>query len=294
MFKVSENREYQLQEAVTFPGAVYSVMPYMRSVAAAVNGSIYYLVSFNADAPMGERLKVVSLIHSNVIALSMDTRGEFILVGDLMQSMSLLKMDDPSEPSIKMVAADFEVTWMTAVKMVQDDIFVGAEMFHNLFTLKHVPAVEGEEMTKLQAEGEYHLGDSINRFQNGSLADDLHESNEERLVQNLFLYGTINGAIGVIASLTEKQYTMLSKIQSNVKDVLPVTGNMHHDEWRTFSNPSRTKKARNFIDGDLVERFLYLTPDEKQRVIRGDKRNNPLKYTLDEVQSIIEEFSSLR
>ncbi|KAF7731208.1 DNA damage-binding protein 1a [Apophysomyces ossiformis] len=294
MFKVTDNHEYEFLDAVNLPGVVYSIKPYMKSIAASVNGSIYYLSSFNPDAPVGERLSMASLIHSNVVVLTMDTRGEFILVGDLMQSMALLKMDDSSEPKMKVVAADFEVNWMTAVKMIEDDIFVGAEMFCNLFTLKRVPAVAGEEMTKLQSEGEYHLGDSVNRFQSGSLADDISESNEERLVQNSFLYVTVNGAIGVVASLTEKQYEMLSKIQSNIKDVLPATGDLHHDDWRTFNNLMRTRKTRNFIDGDLVEKFLYLKAEDKQRVIRGDKRNNPLNYTMEEVQSIVEDFSSLR
>ena len=59
--------------------------------------------------------------------------------------------------------------------------------------------------------GEYHLGDFVNRFRSGSLVMKLADSETARLPT--LLYGTINGVIGVIASLPRSQYIYLQRLQ---------------------------------------------------------------------------------
>jgi len=59
--------------------------------------------------------------------------------------------------------------------------------------------------------GEYHLGEFVNRFRHGSLVMKLADSDVARLPTLLF--GTINGVIGVIASVPQAQFTFLSKLQ---------------------------------------------------------------------------------
>ena len=59
--------------------------------------------------------------------------------------------------------------------------------------------------------GEYHLGEFVNRFRAGSLVMKLADSETARLPT--LLYGTINGVIGVIASLPHAQFTHLLRLQ---------------------------------------------------------------------------------
>lgn len=59
--------------------------------------------------------------------------------------------------------------------------------------------------------GQYHLGDFVNRFRHGSLVMKLPDSEAAKIPTVLF--GTINGAIGVIASLPQEQYQFFSKLQ---------------------------------------------------------------------------------
>ena len=59
----------------------------------------------------------------------------------------------------------------------------------------------------------------MNRFRHGSLVMKLADSDTARLPTLLF--GTINGVIGVIASLPQTQFTFLSRLQ--VRDFLQLT-----------------------------------------------------------------------
>jgi DNA damage-binding protein 1 len=90
------------------------------------------------------------------LALYLDTNGDFILVGDLMKSISLLRYVPPCPPdcagrhfpfcfpcsykisdsSLEEVAAEPSCNWMTAVAMLDDSNFIGAEHHYNLFSGK--------------------------------------------------------------------------------------------------------------------------------------------------------------
>lgn len=58
--------------------------------------------------------------------------GDFILVGDLMRSITLLQHKQ-MEGSFEEISRDYEPKWMTAVEILDDDTFLGAENSLNLF-----------------------------------------------------------------------------------------------------------------------------------------------------------------
>lgn len=58
--------------------------------------------------------------------------GDFILVGDLMRSITLLQHKQ-MEGSFEEISRDYEPKWMTAVEILDDDTFLGAENGYNLF-----------------------------------------------------------------------------------------------------------------------------------------------------------------
>ena len=58
--------------------------------------------------------------------------GDFILVGDLMRSITLLQYKS-MEGSFEEIARDYEPNWMTAIEILDDDNFLGAENSCNLF-----------------------------------------------------------------------------------------------------------------------------------------------------------------
>ncbi|GAB5037075.1 dna damage-binding protein 1a-like [Nannochloropsis oceanica] len=69
---------------------------------------------------------------------------------------------------------------MTAVDMLDDDTFLGAEDHYNLFTVrKNSEAPSDEERYRLQTVGQYHLGEFVNKFVRGSLVVQPREGEKE-------------------------------------------------------------------------------------------------------------------
>jgi len=68
------------------------------------------------------------------------------------------------------IARDFTPNWMSAVEIVDDDTFLGAENSFNLFTCqKDSAATTDEERLHLQEVGMYHLGEFVNVLRHGRL-----------------------------------------------------------------------------------------------------------------------------
>lgn len=175
---------------------------------------------------------------------------------------------------------------MTAVEILDDDTFLGAENSFNLFTVrKNSDAATDEERARLEVVGEYHLGEMVNRFRHGSLVMRLPDSEASQIPTVIF--GTVNGVIGVIASLPQEQYQFLQKLQQALVKVIKGVGGLSHEQWRSFSNERKTVEARNFLDGDLIESFLDLNRH------RMDEISVALDVPVEELCKRIEELTRL-
>jgi DNA damage-binding protein 1 len=102
-----------------------------------------------------------------------------------------------------------------------------------------------------QTVGQFHLGDFVNRFQHGSLVMKLPDSEAAKIPTVLF--GTLSGAIGVIASLPQPQFLFLSRLQDCLRKVVKGVGGLDHAQWRSFQNEHSRAECRGFVDGDLIE-----------------------------------------
>lgn len=83
------------------------------------------------------------------------------------------------------------------------------------------------------------------------------------------IFGTVNGVIGVVASLPHDQYLFLERLQSNLVKVIKGVGGLSHEQWRSFNNEKKTADARNFLDGDLIESFLDLSRSRMEEVSKA-------------------------
>ena len=116
---------------------------------------------------------------------------------------------------------------MSAVEILDDDVYLGGENNFNLFTVrKNSEGTTDEERGRLEVVGEYHIGEFVNRFRHGSLVMRLPDSDVGQIPTIIF--GTENGMIGVIASLPYHQYVLLEKLQSNLRKVIKGVGGPNH------------------------------------------------------------------
>lgn len=306
-------RKLQLVTEKEVKGAVYCLNAFNGKVLAGVNSKVHlYKWSENAD---NEKELISECGHyGHTLALFMESRGDFIVVGDLMKSISLLSYKQ-LDGSIEEIAKDLNSNWMTALGIVDDDTYVGSETDFNLFTVqRNSGAVSDEERGRLETVGEYHLGEFVNRFRYGSLvmqnntaptnsSSDMVDVGQQATAlttpssQQSMLFGTVSGMIGVIVPINKDQYGFLVRMQQALNKVIKGVGGFSHKEWRTFENRRSISEAKNFIDGDLVESFLDLPKPQMAKVVELLNNDGHLEdkepFTLEDLTNRIEELAQL-
>nr|XP_027191973.1 DNA damage-binding protein 1 isoform X1 [Cicer arietinum] len=283
VFSVEEGKLQLIAEKET-KGAVYCLNAFNGKLLAAINQKIQLYKWVLRDDGTHE-LQSECGHHGHILALYVQTRGDFIVVGDLMKSISLL-LYKHEEGAIEERARDYNANWMSAVEILDDDIYLGGENSFNLFTVrKNSEGATDEERGRLEVVGEYHLGEFVNRFRHGSLVMRLPDSEVGQI--RTVIFGTINGVIGVIASLPHEQYVFLEKLQTNMRKVIKGIGGLSHEQWRSFNNEKKTVEARNFLDGDLIESFLDLKRSKMDEISKA------MEVSVEELAKRIEELTRL-
>ncbi|KAK6917109.1 Cleavage/polyadenylation specificity factor, A subunit, C-terminal [Dillenia turbinata] len=283
VFVVEDGKLLLIAEKET-KGAVYSLNAFNGKLLAAINQKIQLYKWMLRDDGSRE-LQSECGHHGHILALYVQTRGDFIVVGDLMKSISLL-IYKHEEGAIEERARDYNANWMSAVEILDDDIYLGAEHTFNLFTVrKNSEGATDEERGRLEVVGEYHLGEFVNRFRHGSLVMRLPDSDVGQIPTVIF--GTVNGVIGIIASLPQEQYTFFEKLQANLRKVIKGVGGLSHEQWRSFNNEKKTVDAKNFLDGDLIESFLDLNRN------RMDDISKVMGVSVEELCKRVEELTRL-
>ncbi|KAG5139673.1 hypothetical protein JHK84_033441 [Glycine max] len=150
VFAVEDGKLQLIAEKET-KGAVYCLMAFNGKLLAAINQKIHLYKWVLQDDGTHE-LQSECGHHGHILALYVQTRGDFIVVGDLMKSISLL-IYKHEEGAIEERARDYNANWMSAVEIVDDDIYLGAENSFNLFTVrKNSEGATDEERGRLEAK----------------------------------------------------------------------------------------------------------------------------------------------
>ncbi|KAL4642168.1 DNA damage-binding protein 1 [Arapaima gigas] len=279
-------------------GAVYSMVEFNGKLLASINSTVR-LYEWTAE----KELRTECNHYNNIMALYLKTKGDFILVGDLMRSVLLLAYK-PMEGNFEEIARDFNPNWMSAIEILDDDNFLGAENAFNLFVCqKDSAATTDEERQHLQEVGVFHLGEFVNVFCHGSLVlQNLGESSTP--TQGSVLFGTVNGMIGLVTSLSEGWYSLLMDLQNRLNKVIKSVGKIEHSLYPfqlsgyvSFHTERKTEQATGFIDGDLIESFLDLGRAKMQEVVStlqiDDGSGMKREATVDEVIKIVEELTRI-
>lgn len=244
-------------------GACYSLVEFNGKVLASINTTVRLYEWTNE-----KDLRLECSHFNNVFALYIKTKGDFILVGDLMRSMTLLQYKQ-MEGSFEEIARDYEPNWMTATEIIDDDNFLGAENSSNLFICqKDSAATTDEERQQMPEVAQFHLGDMVNVFRHGSL---VMQNIGERTTPTTgcILYGTVSGAIGLVTQLTPEFYEFLHNLEERLSHTIKSVGKIEHSFWRSFYTDMKTEPCDGFIDGDLVESFLDLGREKMNEVAAG-------------------------
>ncbi|KAK1369520.1 hypothetical protein POM88_035612 [Heracleum sosnowskyi] len=117
---------------------------------------------------------------------------------------------------------------------------MGSDGESNLFTVsKNIKGVGKQERDRLLVAGKYHLDDSVNMFQHGSL------------LMGMPIVGQSMKSVG---ELDHRQW----RVCLFAEEV--------HKGYDTSEVKVRAENSEIFLDGDLIERFLELSLDDVDRV----------------------------
>jgi len=84
-----------------------------------------------------------------------------------------------------------------------------------------------------------HAGDYVNRFRHGSLVMRMPES-ETNLLRTTLLYGTVGGALGVVASISEDQFQFFTTLEQQLTQV-------EHDAFLSLFLPPPPPSLVSFL-----------------------------------------------
>lgn len=262
VFQWIDNKLNQISEK-EIKGACFSLAEFNGKLLASINSTVRLF-----EWTVEKELRLECSHFNNILTLYLKTKGDFILLGDLMRSMTLLQYKT-MEGSFEEIARDFNPNWMTSVEILDDDIFLGAENSFNIFVCqKDSAATSDEERSQMDEVGQFHVGDMINVFRHGSLVmQNLSETSTP--TNGCVLFGTVGGAIGLVTQIKSEYFEFLLELQNKLAIIIKSVGKIEHSQWRAFNTDIKTEASEGFIDGDLIESFLDLNHEKMKEVAEG-------------------------
>ncbi|KAI9168227.1 hypothetical protein H9P43_007599 [Blastocladiella emersonii ATCC 22665] len=329
MFRVAPDRSLRLVSATTVKGAVYSFaqLPDGR-IAAGINNRVHVFEVDGGGASAGgeetghqlhpRELKPVCSHPGFIIALFLESRGDYVVVGDLMKSVTIL-LFNAAKRSLELVAKDPAPSWVTAIATVDDDHVLAADAEHNVYVARRVgagepvepgatPADDEARRRRLEIPSELHLGEFVNRFRRGSIrpppTSAAANGGEAAAVTPLFVSASVHGHLGVVATVPRNaDFTALLALQevlaAYLADRAPPVGGLEYGVWRQFHNPRKVVAMHGAVDGDLVEKYLDLGPEDRAAVLAAVARNvgprgeNDPRIEAEYIEKLVEEVGRL-
>jgi len=142
-----------------------------------------------------------------------------------MKSVTLLRLETTGgKAEIESVARDYAPLWMTSVSIFDDSWFFGAEDSGNLVGWKREDDLKAEG--RLAMVHEMRFGEMINRIRLGSLSH-----SEISGVETKALFATVDGTIGIVATLSEEKFLILETVERKMEENDMSLGNLDHARW---------------------------------------------------------------
>eukprot|EP00731_Ephydatia_muelleri_P033595 Em0033g11a len=146
------------------------------------NGAVFQVVSLNSSKLVASIRSTVSVFDfteegelkqectytNNIMSLYIKTKGDFILVGDLMRSFKLLsyKQDTPQLEEISM-DTKLNPVFLTAIEMIDDENYIGADGRHVFVCQKNSEATVEADLAYMLQPSRIYIGDNVNVFCRG-------------------------------------------------------------------------------------------------------------------------------
>ncbi|KAI8364768.1 mono-functional DNA-alkylating methyl methanesulfonate N-term-domain-containing protein [Radiomyces spectabilis] len=293
VLQISASRGLRVVSQKIMNGMVECLRPFNGKLLASVRGELH-LLQLHPDMRGGGELESVCHYKLPSITESLITYNNLIVAGDMAVSVVVLSYDERGR-TFRELAAEEQPKEITALEVLDEHSSIAAEKEGHLFIMQRRDPEKLEDEHDeplLHTASQWHLGDLVHRFRFGSLRMNVSDPDSSPITPSL-IFATASGAIGVIADLSEERFKLLWQMQNNMNKIVRSIGDLSHSDWRSISMMDRKEKCSNFIDGDLIESFLDLTPQQMQGVVDGHNGGRKLDLTVEDLCKVVEELMSV-
>ncbi|PSC75527.1 splicing factor 3B subunit 3-like [Micractinium conductrix] len=202
---------------------------------------------------------------------TLSVAGSRVYAGDGQESMVFLRYKK-ADNQFYAFADDIVPRHITAALHLDYDTMAGADRFGNVFISRLPPEISaqveedptggkyaaqtgilGGAPNKLQTVNNFHVGEAVMALQRAVLQPGGRE---------LIVYGTINGAIGVLYPFTSREdCDFFQHLEMHMRQEHPPLLGRDHLAYRSFYFP-----VKDVVDGDLCEQFPQLPADKARGV----------------------------
>lgn len=227
------------------------------------------------------------------IVIGINTYGQRIFVNTMNESFHVLRYK-PNENQLYLFADDMIPRWLNCSCILDYDTIAGCDKFENFFVYRLPSGCDEEsEEDPMGTKYKWELGflhgaafklSLLAQFHRGDLITSIKKCSLSGGSQDLIVYSTTSGAIGVFMPFeTREDVDFFVHLEMYLKlEVSPLSGR-DHQMYRSAYGP-----VKCVIDGDLCEEFSSMDL-QKQKLLSTELDKTPTEITkkLEELRNKI-------
>lgn len=212
-----------------------------------------------------------SFFDSQYFSTSMKSIKDYILYGDMYDSLNLLRWNENGH-QLSLLGKDvhrlltYEVEFMYSGKelgMVVSDEEMNLQIFN--YTPEEAETHGGRWLSPIS---DIHIGSHINTMMRLPCRKEGLDKFTIDTDSELIIFATLEGEIGSLVPLDSSQFKSLFMLQSQLFTQIPHACGLHPKAFRLFQpnayNPFHIHK-KNILDGELLRQYMHL--DQKLQVL---------------------------
>uniref|UniRef100_A0A8C5PE36 Cleavage and polyadenylation specificity factor subunit 1 n=1 Tax=Leptobrachium leishanense TaxID=445787 RepID=A0A8C5PE36_9ANUR len=187
-----------------------------------------------------------------------------------MKSISLLRYQEESK-TLSLVSRDVKPLEVYSVEFLVDNNqlgFLGERRFSRVYVSK-----ESFGGMRLLRRADFHVGSHVNAFWRTPCKGAGEGPSRKTVLwdnKHITWFATLDGGVGLLLPMQEKTYRRLLMLQNALTTMLPHHAGLNPRAFRMLHSTHRTLQnaVRNVLDGDLLNRFLYLSTMERSELAK--------------------------
>ncbi|XP_061615822.1 cleavage and polyadenylation specificity factor subunit 1 [Phyllopteryx taeniolatus] len=218
----------------------------------------------------------MAFIDTQLYIHQMFSIKNFILAADLMKSVSLLRYQETSK-TLSLVSRDAKPLEVYSIEFMVDNNQLGflvSDRDKNLYVYMYLPeAKESFGGMRLLRRADFSVGAHINTFWRMPCRGAMDTSSKKSLTwdnKHITWFATLDGGIGLLLPMQEKTYRRLLMLQNALNTLLPHHAGLNPKAFRMmhFERRGLQNAVRNILDGELLNKFLYLSMMERSELAK--------------------------